>query len=375
MKNKVGFLGIGAAGSNICEIAELYGYRTSVINTSPEDLAAIQLIQNKLLVGKQGGAGKDRRIAKGEVKGNFQEIAEFVADKFKEIELIYVVFSTGGGTGSGMGPIIIDLLKKFVPNKTFGGIVILPSKSESAVAQANNIECVRELVALEIPGFCVDNEKAASMFPNLSRKSLYDTVNNHVMDQFNAFLITERTPSKYGNLDSKDRLKLLCTGGNTIIATAEIDFNADGMTIQKQIIESLNNSLFAPLEYDGVVRRIGFIYELDDKATKDATHEQIVREVGKPLEVFEGFYKPSKDGKNTVVTILAGLSYPEDRIADSKKVLESSKDDLSIKREYNVLTEVDTGWFSGIREETTVKKSERKLKDEADLEDLWSKYD
>lgn len=377
MKNKIGFLGVGAAGSNVCDIAELYGYRTSVINTSPEDLEAVQIVQNKLLVGNQGGAGKDRRLAKGEVKGHFEDITRFAADKFKDTEMIYVVFSSGGGTGSGMGPIIIDLLRnrKQLQDKIFGAIVILPAKTESAVAQANNIECIRELVALDIPGFVIDNEKASAMFPGASRKSLYDKTNNYIIDQLNAFLLTKRKSSKSGNLDARDRLKVLTTPGNTVIVTTRVDLNTDGMGIQKQIIESVNSSLFAPLEYDGVVKRFGFIYDMDESLTKDAAHDLIVREIGRPLEVFEGVYTPGDDKSNVIVTAISGLSYPEDRVMESRKVLDSNRDELSSRKEYGALGSADTNWFSGMREETAVKKKENPIGTEEELEDLWSKYD
>jgi tubulin-like protein CetZ len=378
MAIKVGFLGVGQAGSNIAEIAELYEYRTAIINTSPEDLESIQLIQNKLLVGRNGGAGKDRKVAKGDVKGDYKRITEFVADKFKdeEIELIYVVFSTGGGTGSGMGPLVIDLLTKMVPNKKFGAIAVLPSMKESTVAQVNSIECLRELVGLNVPTFIVDNDKYARTNTSASRKQLYDTVNNKVIDDFNLILNTKRQSSKYGNVDTKDLIKLLSTPGASVIGVADLDpelFN-EGHTIQKQIIRSWEDSAYAQLEYDGVVRRMGYIWEVNDRLTKLINYDELYREVGNPLEVFEGIYKPGDNGGQSVVSVLTGLSFPEDRMMEVNQQLQKNKEGFAAKKEYDLLSSADTSWFSDAREETTVKKS-KATADEDDLADLFSKYE
>jgi tubulin-like protein CetZ len=377
MTVKVGFLGIGQAGSNICEIAELYEYRTAIINTSPEDLDSIQLIKNKLLVGRNGGAGKDRKIAKGDVKGDYKKITEFVSDKFKDtdIELIYVVFSTGGGTGSGMGPLVIDLLTKMIPNKKFGAIAVLPSLSESTVAQVNSIDCLRELVDLNVPSFIVDNDKYSRMNPSSSRKQLFDTVNNAIVDDFNLILNTKRQSSKYGNVDTKDLIKLLSTPGASVIGVADLDpeLVKEGQTIQKQIIKSWEESTYAQMEYDGVVKRMGFIWEVDDRLTKLINYEELNREVGNPLEVFEGIYRPSEDGEQSVISVLTGLSFPEDRMLEVNEQLEKNKEGFAAKKDYSVLASTDTSWFSEAREETTVKKSNT-IADDDDLEDLFSKY-
>lgn len=377
MTIKVAMLGLGQAGSNICEIAELYQYRTAIMNTSPEDLESIQLVKSKLLVGRNGGAGKDRRVAKSDVKGYFKEITAFVNDKFRDsdIEMIYLVFSSGGGTGSGMGPMVIDILQKMVPHKKFGAIAVLPSRTESAVAQVNSIECLRELVKLHVPTFIVDNDKFSEQNPSMSRKQLYDTINNQIIGDFNAILNTKRDASKYGNIDGKDLIKILSTPGASIISTTMLNVEGlqHGQTLQKQIIDELQYSVYAPIEYDGVTKRMGFIFEVDDKVTKEIGYDEINREIGSPLEVFEGFYKP-KEGRQTVTTIITGLSFPEGRMKDVTERLELSKDDFAAKKEYDLLSSTDTSWFSDMREETVVKQPTKKFEDE-DLNDLFGKYD
>lgn len=51
----VGFLAVGAAGSNIAEVADMAGYRAAVMNTAQDDLDAITIINNKFKIGVSEG--------------------------------------------------------------------------------------------------------------------------------------------------------------------------------------------------------------------------------------------------------------------------------------------------------------------------------
>lgn len=181
MKNKLAFVGIGQCGGNVIVQAETRGFLTGAINTSPEDLNApsMRIINNKLLLGKNGGAGKDRKIAKKDVKEHYEEIIDFIKTRIispnPDLEIIYLVFSSSGGTGSGTGPIIIDLLKrtfnkKDYPNLEFGAIVFTPSNDESPIALFNSRQCLEELHRLNIPILLPDNNKYKDMIVNNSRK-------------------------------------------------------------------------------------------------------------------------------------------------------------------------------------------------------------
>ena len=403
-KIKIGFIGLGQCGSNIAEIAELYSYRTAVCNTSPEDLEAIELIKNKVLLGSNGGAGKDRRLAKKDAKENYTKVVNLINEKFQGIEMVYFIFSAGGGTGSGMSPMMIDVVRRLIPKKKFGCITILPTKEESPVAQINALECLKEITRLEIPSFIVDNEKMLSSGKFTSRKDLFDKVNDYIINCFNLILNTNRIPSKYGNLDQQDIIKLLSTPGCSVIATADIsekERKANGFSFGKKVMASWDSSYFAPLEYDKNIVRTGYIYEIKDDTSNIVNYKEIEREAGKPIETFEGYYS-SKDSDETVISIITGLSYPVKRINEIKKIIEGSKDGSGEERDYeSVFDEIDTSWFAKAREKTqlktlddfeteeeeevvevddqdpekTVRKYTKKKKKEFDIEDIFANYE
>ena len=356
-KIKVGFIGLGQCGSNVTEIAELYGYRTAVCNTSPEDLESIELVKNKVLLGTNGGAGKDRKLAKKDAKENYNKIVTLVKEKFENIDMIYFVFSAGGGTGSGMSPMMIDVVRRLVPTKKFGCVTILPCKNESPVAQINAVGCLKEIIRLEIPSFIVDNDKMISKSKNATRKDLFDKVNNYIIDCFNLILNTKRTPSKYGNLDQQDIIKLLSTAGATVITTTAIgstEKKEKDFSLQRRLMTSWDNSYFAPIVYDKQITRAGFIYEVNADTTKLINYDSLNTEIGTPLEIFEGFYEP-KDKTEVVISILTGLSYPIDRINEIKKIAESGKNALDKSTDYSsVFEDFDTSWFEEAREKKTL---------------------
>lgn len=372
-KIKIGFIGLGQCGSNIAEIAEIYGYRTAICNTSPEDLESIQLVKNKVLLGSNGGAGKDRKMAKKDAKDNYRLIVDLIEDKFDEIDMIYFVFSAGGGTGSGMSPMMIDVVRRLVPNKQFGCVTVLPTKSESPVAQINAIECIKEIIRLEIPSFIVDNEKMLVKGNNKSKKDIYDKINNYIIDSFNLILNTKRNPSKYGNLDQQDIIKLLSTPGATVITTTSIgrkEKNEEGFSFGKKIMSSWDKSFFAPLEYDKKVTRMGFIYELSTEMTKLIDYKEVEREIGTPLEIFEGFYEPNEENENIIISIITGLSYPIKRIKELERIALAKKDSFVEERDYSdTLDSLDTSWFADARNKKTYKTIQNDL-DDMDDEDV-----
>lgn len=365
---KIGFVGIGACGGNICEIAELYEYRTVVINTSQDDLDSLQLVKNKLLLGSNGGSGKDRNLSKENLKEYHVKMTNFIKDRFDDdIEIIYLVGSSGGGTGSGVIPMFAELLKKVLPTKRVGIIGVLPSLKESTVAQVNTLEFVREVSKLTIPVFLYDNNKLKKD----TVKQAYDKLNNNIIDNFN-LLMEERAPSKYGNLDRQDLIKCLSTPGINLQVTTKVERNAEELSmLPKKIIDSIESSLFCPIDYDNIIKRMGFIYEFYEASTKGLTYDEIQTEFGKPLEIFEGFYKPV-DKNQQVITYLAGLSFPQKRMEEIADLLEKRKGEFVDSKLLDIDT--DTSWFEEKKKESQVGKTIGNPVDPSDISDIFNKY-
>ena len=73
-------------------------------------------------------------------------------------DIVFICFSTGGGTGSGIGPYMAKLIGKAYKSKLIIPYGILPKKSESVTAQANTIACVDDIVKNGTPYMLADLE-------------------------------------------------------------------------------------------------------------------------------------------------------------------------------------------------------------------------
>ena len=97
------------------------------------------------------GCNKDRKKAKQLVIDDFDNIAAEIESKAKS-EMTFVIFASGGGTGSGAGPMLIDLL--IDEGKTIGAITIIPAPDESVKSHINSYECFSELTEISGCGLC-----------------------------------------------------------------------------------------------------------------------------------------------------------------------------------------------------------------------------
>lgn len=99
--NDVAVVGVGGAGTNIAFNFEKLGYTTIHINSSTQDESAISGAKTiRHLKGFNGCAG-NRQLAEQAIAKNMDIIDEISA--LKE-SIIYIIFSSAGGTGSGVAP-------------------------------------------------------------------------------------------------------------------------------------------------------------------------------------------------------------------------------------------------------------------------------
>ena len=135
MKDKIAFIAVGQAGGNIGQLFESMGYTVLYINTSREDLETLENAKFRYHVSNGEGCNKDRHKAKHLIVEDFDNIAAEIEAKLQD-RLLFVIFASGGGTGSGAGPMLIDLLLD--DGREVGAVTILPSPSESVKAHINS---------------------------------------------------------------------------------------------------------------------------------------------------------------------------------------------------------------------------------------------
>ena len=346
----IGILGVGQAGGNIADIASTMGFQTALINTNQRDGLVNTGVEKKYFVPGYDGAGQNRSIGIKAVNDNSQDMIDFVKQSFKNIKLLLVAFSTDGGTGSGMSPLLIELLLDQLPSINIGAIAIVPQQNVLAGNRINAAECIEELSKIEQISsvFLVDNDQMRKMNPQSSKQHIYLSVNYQVMKAINHVLEVTQKSSLYGNFDETDLMKILNTRGVTIISSAAVtDAKTTSDTCSK-IHQSWENSVFCPIESASAIRA-GLIYEGPENMSKLINVPSIFEKIGEPLQLFEGTYISESDP--TVTTILAGLSFPTNRLLSLEKSLEKNKDRLQnlIKKEHTQKYESRVSWAYNLK--------------------------
>ncbi|WP_317367408.1 hypothetical protein [uncultured Tyzzerella sp.] len=302
MKDKIGFIAVGQAGGNIGFLLNQKGFDVAFINTSEGDLATINIDGDKKYHIKNGlGCAKDRATAKEVAKNDFNSINQFINKSLGEKELYYLVFSSGGGTGSGISPTFAKIFSQAL-NKNIGIITILPSEKDTLQAHINSYECLKEIT--EIEDIC-----SVFILDNKSKNDILH-INEKFVNLFIKIFDYKKYETQKGNIDEAEILKLLKTEGMINIATCENDENTD------KLIKNIQENIFAPLENDGNIKYLGL--------SKGIKFDDIIfkKKIGKYLDKFEN------TNKEYTLAILSGLTLPLKRIKDMKDKISEEKDTI-----------------------------------------------
>lgn len=229
----VGAIGVGQGGTSMAsDFMKYIGMKsdhTLSINLSAADLTGAKFIpeQNRLLLDpNMFGAGKNRDISKpyATIKKDF--IFEKVSNTLKgETNLNFVFFSTDGGTGSGLGPILTALFESDSFPKANGkptlfiGVPILPDMNAGEDGLKNTIEALKEISAIsanKVGRFIlVDNNIESGINDDVKR---WSSINEKVCIFLKRYLFTSYLSSVL-NLDFEDRYKAISVSGCHAFAT------------------------------------------------------------------------------------------------------------------------------------------------------------
>lgn len=297
LNKDVAFVGIGGCGTNIAFAFEKLGYTAIHINSSTQDEKSIKGAKSiRHLKGFQGCAG-NRKLAEEALAKNINLVDEII--ELKE-NIIFICFSTSGGTGSGVAPALVDMLAEET-DKTICCIAVLPDSTEDCDYHKNAYGCSRELMELKDNIGCtifLDNNK--------NKKTTINTIATNVISAF----INNNASSEFGNVDEQERRTMLATPGSMIITT----LTNDRVATEKAIEQIGTNNIYAPIQKDGVCEYIAIINSGNMKQKIDK--QEIINLVGVPKRTYEGY------NSDLTIIAIAGLSFPIEHIkslADNAK--------------------------------------------------------
>ena len=316
-----GIIGAGNCGGQIVNLAaNLMKVDGIAINTSDQDLSEVKSETVKsYLIGDKKGAGQNRLTAKKSLKAAIREITE--SEEFKKfvssLELIYIVSSTGGGTGSGISPILYHMISQMTTAPVIL-VGILPTLGEDRGVQMNTANYLDEIYnkISNTRYMLYDNNKAL----NKSSVDMLKTINEAVVHDMKVISCFYNQSTPYSSIDDQDMMSIINPAGRIVVASVdsikEKDLDEKGM--EERLIDDLKKSYQCELDRDKICMNTGLITNLSPKLNDSldmnipAVHEFIGEPKGtgfKHIGITDDDSEP-----NYTYLIGTGLSPVNDRI-------------------------------------------------------------
>jgi hypothetical protein len=350
---KISIIGIGNAGNQIVGRAYKEGYNVFAINSSYKDLSDAVLSEKipSFIIGEEArGAGKVRELAVALFKENGKKLFtdnDVFADMIESSDVIFVVASTAGGTGSGAAPSLISLLKKMYPNKIVIYYGILPKITDSPTAQSNFLGCMSEISSLNIPYMLAD----LSYYENISNDVAYEEIGKHVINNIDIISGKYINYSPSGIIDEND-MRVIISEPGYLSAYILDKVSADMIEhegIQAQLINLIKKSPACDINRDKKVSQLGVIVNAPEEiveTTKTGNYDELNDYVGIPYGVFEN-YSISNTTMGQFIILYSGMNMSQARIEKAKaKIQEKQKQEEAIAKKAGVDFGVDTNNLS-----------------------------
>lgn len=307
VKGWYGFVGLGQMGGNVAKSIHVKEYPIMAANTAQSDLDGLNIPEEcKYHILGGYGSSKERKKAKQLLAENncenFDLLINEIKARFKDCRVIFLIGSSGGGSGSAMLPSIKKRLQAET-DKIICAITCTPDDNASMKEYMNCYEFFQELETIEGGGatFIIDNNK--------NKEKL--VLNEQFACYLDAFLNCETTSTR-GVVDRAEIENVLSQKGICIVNKQ----GSDKATTQT-VIERIRDNIYVPLEDDGVVANIALV-----NSNNNVRLNEIIESVGKPLATFEGW-----EADATVLAI-SGCSLPYKKLGEIKQKIEDDKDTI-----------------------------------------------
>lgn len=371
---KVGVIGVGNAGNQVASLSkELLGMQAVAINCSEKDLETLPDTIDKLLIGDAKGAGKVRKDAKLFLKDKIMNLLNSdIILSMMENDVIFVVSSTGGGTGSGIAPVFADILRKTFPDTQVILIGILPTLREVLSTQANTLEYLEELYSSDVqPTYMLyDNEKYAKQ----PTHTMMTSINESIVRDLEVLSGKFQTTTKFTSIDEKDMSKITGTPGRMVVFGVRDlkESLLDDKTVDELLVDAAKTTTHVGFQRDLKVHRIGVITNCNERImqTIDNDMPAVKAYIGTPIEEFEHVVvNEDSRAANNVFVVASGLSKINERIRRIKdRVEEIQSEQARFDEAEDELAGYNVKALNSQREEKEVNTKD------VDINDLFSQY-
>jgi cell division GTPase FtsZ len=232
---------------------------------------------------------------------------------------------------------LIEIAKRYAryiglsnPDKKVGVIMTLPSVGEASsplVAQ-NAHDVARELSQIAAKGkisplIIIDNEKINKLYPGMTVKSFWPSINSTVAGLFDIFNGVSAMSSRYTSFDPVDYHSIMEAGGCSIMGLTRVDKFNDKFAISEAVKTNLQKTLLANGFNLSTAKVAGCIVVGSKKLMAEVKGLQdninyafdVLSEITGKATIHRGIYE---DGRNSlrVYTVIGGLKAPEKRLEE-----------------------------------------------------------
>lgn len=240
--------------------------------------------------------------------------------------VIFVTYSCGGGTGSGIGPIFAQYLHKAYAGKVIIPFGILPKQAESLKAQANAIACVDDTSKIGTPYMLAD----LSFYENESQEVSFKKIGEYMADVMGVIRGDYLQMSAAGMADERDLLTVISEPGYMTVhmKTGITEPMLGNKTLLGFIIDEVRNSPACRIQRDGLIQYnliIANVGSFIDDPLKQGNYDELNTFVGEPKATYNNYAVDDMRTEYDVICVSTGMSLPMDRFNAPKSKIMANK--------------------------------------------------
>jgi cell division GTPase FtsZ len=340
------WIGAGQCGGRLVKSFYDLGHKKVLaVNMTHTDLELLSLPQSQKFLMDTGeqGAGKNMEKGARAVQQNQQEILHLARQTFgTQVDRIMVCFGAGGGTGGGSVLGLIEVAKRYAryigltnPNRKVGVVMTLPTVGEaSSPLVAENAHKVATALsqmaaAGEIsPLIMVDNDKIKRMYPGMTVKAFWPSINSTVANLFDVFNRLSALSSRYTSFDPVDYRSIMESGGCALMGLTKVKAIEDPYAISEAVKENLEKTLLAG-GFDLSTAKVAGCIVVGGKTLLAQTKGlqssidyafDVLPEITGRATIHRGIYEDDRDCLR-VYTIIGGLDSPRARLEEIRSCM------------------------------------------------------
>lgn len=384
---KIAIIGVGNCGGQVAYLAEKrYAtiFDTIYVNTSASDLSMVSPESSlKYKIGKNEvieGSGKNRTRMKEYL---MKDITNILGDEKLQVCLrnkkyVFIVTSAAGGTGSGAGPVLLEILRQMFPDCNFILVGVLPQLSASLMEQGNTLEFLNELYDVlgdQTTYMIYDNERTADLPPT---KAL-EVVNECIVEDLKVLSGIDNYPTPYESIDEADMESIISTPGRMVVTRINkglIEKNMEDKHLDELIVKSIKNSCHTETDRNKKVTRWGIITYFTDAGNRlyNPVLEGLHEFIGTPVERFN--HNAINDGAETLnflYLIASGMSPINDRVKKITERIDELKSALAKDESSQYILSGDGASYDVMEAREKADRQARQP-EEVNTEDIFKKF-